>query len=81
MPWRRASAAAFPGVGEATATTSASSGTAFADAATQSAWNREPMIPTFTLVMAGLPRNFRDRRYSARIAIIGATFVARRAGA
>jgi hypothetical protein len=48
MAWRRANASAFPGVGDATATTSASSGIAFTDAAMQSAWNREPTIPIFT---------------------------------
>src|SRR5687768_12142176 len=52
MPWRRANASAFPGVGEATATTSASSGIAFTDAAMQSAWKREPTIPIFTFDMA-----------------------------
>src|SRR5688500_6657856 len=48
MPWRCANASALPNVGEATATTSASSGIAFTDAAMQSAWNREPTIPIFT---------------------------------
>src|SRR4051794_39068023 len=48
MPWRRANCSAFPGVGLATATTSASSGIIFTDAAMQSAWKREPMIPIFT---------------------------------
>jgi hypothetical protein len=48
MPWRRANPSALPNVGEATATTSASSGIAFTDAAMQSAWKREPTIPIFT---------------------------------
>ena len=50
MPCRRANASALPGVGDATATTSASSGIAFTDAAMQSAWKREPTIPIFTFV-------------------------------
>src|SRR5215217_2659693 len=50
MPCRRANASALPGVGEATATTSASSGIAFTDDAMQSAWKREPTIPIFTFV-------------------------------
>jgi hypothetical protein len=48
MPWRRANASAFPLVGDATATTSISSGIAFTEAAMQSAWKREPMIPILT---------------------------------
>src|SRR4029079_1059527 len=48
MPCRFANASEFPGVGDATATTSASSGIIFTDAAMQSAWKREPTIPTFT---------------------------------
>src|SRR5690349_10742394 len=51
MPWRRANAAACPFVGEATATTSASSGIAFAAPATQSAWKREPRMPILTFDM------------------------------
>src|SRR3954469_16013069 len=49
MPYFAASASGFPGVGEATATTSASSGMIWNDAAWMSASNWEPMIPTFTL--------------------------------
>src|SRR5215208_5639454 len=48
MPWRRANDSAFPGVGDATAATSISSGIIFTDAAMQSAWKREPTIPIFT---------------------------------
>src|SRR3954468_19599399 len=48
MPWRRANCSALPGVGDATATTSASSGIIFTDAAMQSAWKRDPMMPIFT---------------------------------
>src|SRR5580704_3814238 len=48
MPYFRASSAAWPGVGEATATTSASSGMIWNDAAWMSASNWEPIIPTFT---------------------------------
>src|SRR5689334_544227 len=54
MPCRFANDSAFPRVGDATATTSASSGTAFTDAAMQSAWKRDPTIPTPTLVMSEL---------------------------
>src|SRR6267154_1456863 len=49
MPWRRAKASAFPFVGDATATTSISSGIALTDAAMQSAWKREPTMPILTL--------------------------------
>jgi hypothetical protein len=45
MPCRRAKASAFPVDGEATATTSISSGIAFTEAAMHSAWKREPTIP------------------------------------
>src|SRR4051812_24326066 len=55
MPCRFANASAFPGVGDATATTSASSGIMRTDAAMQSAWNRDPTIPIFTLVIACAP--------------------------
>src|SRR5215208_6640288 len=48
MPWRRANDSALPGVGDATAATSISSGIIFTDAAMQSAWKREPTIPIFT---------------------------------
>src|SRR5882762_9687284 len=49
MPWRLAKSAACPLVGEATATSSASSGIAVTAAAMQSAWKREPTMPIFTL--------------------------------
>src|SRR4051794_29083988 len=55
MPYFAASASGFPGVGEATATTSASSGMIWNEAAWMSASNREPMIPTFTLPGMGAP--------------------------
>src|SRR5215207_1355898 len=64
MPWRRANASAFPGVGEATATTSASPGIAFTDDAMQSAWKREPTIPIFTFVTIRSP--YRCARSSPR---------------
>src|SRR4051812_16734291 len=48
MPYFLASACALPGVGEATATTSASSGMIWNEAAWISASNCDPMIPTFT---------------------------------
>src|SRR5215813_10554466 len=49
MAYLFARAAAFPGVGEATATTSVSSDAILKDAAWISASNCEPMMPTFTL--------------------------------
>src|SRR6266516_2806628 len=49
MPCRLANPSALPPVGDATATTSISSGIALTDAAIQSAWKREPMIPILTL--------------------------------
>src|SRR5260221_11250448 len=52
MPNRFASAAALPGVGEAMATTSASCGIIWNDAAWMSAWNWEPIMPTLTLPSA-----------------------------
>src|SRR5258705_7827535 len=51
MPWRLAKSAAWPLVGDATATSSASSGIAFTAPAMQSAWKREPTMPTLTLDM------------------------------
>src|SRR5256885_593717 len=48
MPYFCASASGCPGVGEATATTSASSGRIWNEAAWMSASNPEPMMPTFT---------------------------------
>src|SRR5687767_11035491 len=61
MPKRRANASALPGVGDATATTSASSGIIFTEPAMQSAWKREPTMPTFTRAMRG-PRGAGGRR-------------------
>src|SRR5437899_1467182 len=52
MPWRLAKSVACPLVGDATATSSASSGIAFTAPAMQSAWKREPTMPTLTLDMA-----------------------------
>src|SRR5262245_2783290 len=54
MPYRLASAAALPGVGEATATTSACSDAILKAAAWMSASNLEPMIPTFTFPLLGI---------------------------
>src|SRR6267154_6653242 len=51
MLYRLASSAALPGVGEAMATTSASF-RIWKEAAWMSAWNWEPMMPTFTLPSA-----------------------------
>src|SRR6267154_274256 len=51
MPWRLAKSAAWPVVGDATATSSASSGIALTAPAMQSAWKREPTMPTLTLDM------------------------------
>src|SRR6267143_4651081 len=51
MPWSLAKSAAWPVVGDATATSSASSGIAFTAPAMQSAWKREPTMPTLTLDM------------------------------
>jgi hypothetical protein len=42
-------------VGDATATTSISSGIAFTEVAMQSAWNREPTIPIFTFDTRAIP--------------------------
>src|SRR4029077_19798678 len=49
---RLARAAALPGVGEAMATTSASWERCWKEAAWMSAWNWEPIMPTFTLPSA-----------------------------
>src|SRR6267378_3578891 len=51
MLYRLASSEALPGVGEAMATTSASF-RIWKEAAWMSAWNWEPMMPTFTLPSA-----------------------------
>src|SRR5882724_7754942 len=56
MPYLFASAAAFPGVGDATATTSAHSEAILKEAAWMSASNCEPMIPTFTFPFSGMGR-------------------------
>src|SRR5882672_6931742 len=63
MPYLFARAAAFPGVGDATATTSASSEAILNEAAWMSASNCEPMIPTFTFPLLGITFNphFEDR--------------------
>jgi hypothetical protein len=52
IPCCFANRSAFPGVGDATATTSISSGIIFTECAMQSAWKREPMIPIRTFDMA-----------------------------
>src|SRR5271157_315159 len=64
MPYFCASASGFPGVGEPTATTSASSGMIWNAAAWISASNRDPMIPTFTLpaIFLNLPVGLKLRR-------------------
>jgi hypothetical protein len=54
----------MPRVGEATATTSASSGIMRTDVAMQSAWKRDPTIPIFTLDMAILSSGTRSARAS-----------------
>src|SRR5882724_8233462 len=54
MPYFFAKAAALPGVGEATATTSACSEAILKEAAWISASNCEPMIATFTLPLFGM---------------------------
>ena len=57
MPYRLASSSGWPGVGEAMATTSASSGMIWNAAAWMSASNCEPMMPTFTLPFCAIARS------------------------
>src|SRR5580700_356121 len=51
---RLAKCSALPGVGEATATSSASWGIIWSEVAWMSAWNWEPMMPIFTLSLLAI---------------------------
>src|SRR5579872_7238569 len=51
---RLAKCSALPGVGEATATSSASWGMICREVAWMSAWNWEPMMPIFTLSLVAI---------------------------